>query len=103
MTIAKGQYEGPRVALTFDACTGKVDDRILSALIENHGAKHLAAIDVPMRIIRLDEMEAVMHSAILKMKNVDSWTELRVNCRAKIVEHYGLDAIVEHYRQIWAN
>ena len=50
-----------------------------------------------------DEMEAVMHSAILKMKNVDSWTELRVNCRAKIVEHYGLDAIVEHYRQIWAN
>ena len=53
MTIAKGQYEGPRVALTFDACTGKVDDRILSALIENHGAKHLAAIDVPMTVFGL--------------------------------------------------
>lgn len=87
MTIAKGQYEGPRVALTFDACTGKVDDRILSALIanqipstifvtarwlkrnpkavaeikahpelfeiENHGAKHLPAIDVPMTVFGL--------------------------------------------------
>ena len=27
--------EGKRVALTFDACTGKVDDRILSTLIDN--------------------------------------------------------------------
>ncbi|MBG1233295.1 polysaccharide deacetylase family protein [Aestuariivirga litoralis] len=70
-----------RVALTFDACTGKVDERILETLvkdevkatifvtarwlkrnpaaiatfkahpelfqIENHGAKHLPAIDVP--------------------------------------------------------
>ena len=87
MTIAKGQYEGPRVALTFDACTGKVDARILDALIENkipstvfvtarwlkrnpkaiaeikahlelfeienHGAKHLPAIDVPMTIFGL--------------------------------------------------
>ncbi len=26
---------GSRVALTFDACTGKVDQRILNALIEN--------------------------------------------------------------------
>ena len=87
MTIAKGQYEGPRVALTFDACTGKVDERILNALIdnsipstifvtarwlkrnpkaieefkahpelfeiENHGAKHLPAIDVPMTVFGL--------------------------------------------------
>jgi peptidoglycan/xylan/chitin deacetylase (PgdA/CDA1 family) len=76
--------EGKRVALTFDACTGKVDERILSALvdnnikatifvtgrwlkrnaaaittlnahpelfeIENHGAKHLAAVDEPVLI-----------------------------------------------------
>ena len=87
MTIAKGRYEGPRVALTFDACTGKVDERILNALIENkipstifvtarwlkrnpkaiaefkahpelfeienHGAKHLPAIDVPMTVFGL--------------------------------------------------
>ena len=78
---------GKRVALTFDACTGKVDDRILNALvenkiratifvtarwlkrnpaaivtltshsdlfeIENHGAKHLPAVDVPMRVFGL--------------------------------------------------
>ena len=76
--------EGRRVALTFDACTGKVDERILTALldnqikatifvtgrwlkrnaaaiatlnahpelfeIENHGAKHLAAVDEPLLI-----------------------------------------------------
>ena len=76
-----------RVALTFDACTGKVDERILNALIENkikatifvtarwlkrnpaaivtlkahsdlfeienHGAKHLPAIDVPMNVFNL--------------------------------------------------
>jgi peptidoglycan/xylan/chitin deacetylase (PgdA/CDA1 family) len=79
MNIALGRSDGPHVALTFDACTGKVDDRILGALIENnipatifvtkrwlkrnpeaiarlrarpdlleienHGAKHLPAID----------------------------------------------------------
>ncbi len=74
----------PRVAITFDACSGKVDERILTALvdghikatifvtrrwlkrnpqaiavmaahpdlfeIENHGAKHLVAIDVPLNV-----------------------------------------------------
>jgi peptidoglycan/xylan/chitin deacetylase (PgdA/CDA1 family) len=74
----------PRVALTFDACSGKVDERILNALvalkvkstifvtarwlrrnpaaaavmathpalfqIENHGARHLVAIDFPITI-----------------------------------------------------
>ena len=78
---------GKRVALTFDACTGKVDERILKALvdnnikatifvtarwlkrnpvaiaelkahsdlfeIENHGAKHLPAVDVPMNVFSL--------------------------------------------------
>ena len=33
--IAPGGAAGPRVALTFDACMGKTDTRILSALIEN--------------------------------------------------------------------
>lgn len=81
MHVSPGAPLSPHVALTFDACTGKVDDRILSALIsnsikatvfvtarwlkrnpvamnqmmarpdlfeiENHGAKHLAAIDQP--------------------------------------------------------
>jgi len=76
-----------RVALTFDACTGKVDERILNALvenrikatifvtarwlkrnpkaietlkangdlfeIENHGAKHLPAVDVPRDVFGL--------------------------------------------------
>jgi peptidoglycan/xylan/chitin deacetylase (PgdA/CDA1 family) len=76
-----------RVALTFDACTGKTDTRILDALvqneikatifvtarwlkrnpdaiaafkahpelfqIENHGAKHLPAIDVPQPLYGL--------------------------------------------------
>lgn len=79
--------DGKRVALTFDACTGKVDERILKALvdnkikatifvtarwlkrnlaaiatlkahsdlfeIENHGAKHLPAVDVPMNVFGL--------------------------------------------------
>jgi peptidoglycan/xylan/chitin deacetylase (PgdA/CDA1 family) len=74
----------PRVALTFDACSGKVDERILTALvedrikstvfvtgrwlkrnpqaiaimqahpelfeIENHGARHVVAIDAPMSV-----------------------------------------------------
>ena len=78
---------GKRVALTFDACTGRVDERILNALvenkikatifvtarwlkrnpaaivtlkshtdlfeIENHGAKHLPAVDVPMNVFNL--------------------------------------------------
>jgi len=33
--IAPGGAAGPRVALTFDACMGKTDTRILSMLIEN--------------------------------------------------------------------
>ena len=78
---------GKRLALTFVACTGKVDERILGALvdnkikatifvtarwlkrnpvaiaelqahsdlfeIENHGAKHLPAVDVPMNVFSL--------------------------------------------------
>lgn len=35
LTIAQVKGEGPAVALTFDACMGKVDDRILDTLIEN--------------------------------------------------------------------
>lgn len=35
LTIAQVEGEGPAVALTFDACMGKVDDRILDTLIEN--------------------------------------------------------------------
>jgi peptidoglycan/xylan/chitin deacetylase (PgdA/CDA1 family) len=31
-----GQSETPRVALTFDACSGLADQRIISTLIENH-------------------------------------------------------------------
>lgn len=33
--VAPGGVAGPRVSLTFDACSGKTDMRILSALIEN--------------------------------------------------------------------
>lgn len=78
------ERNGKVVALTFDACTGKVDERILRALIdnkipstifvtarwlkrnpqaiadikahpelfeiENHGAKHVPAVDVPMDV-----------------------------------------------------
>jgi peptidoglycan/xylan/chitin deacetylase (PgdA/CDA1 family) len=81
MYVHPGAPQSPHVALTLDACTGTVDDRILNALIannikatvfvtarwlkrnpvaldqmlaradlfeiENHGAKHLAAIDQP--------------------------------------------------------
>ena len=79
--------EPKRVALTFDACTGRLDDRILTALvdnkikatifvtarwlkrnhaaiatlnahedlfeIENHGAQHLPAVDVPGNVFGL--------------------------------------------------
>lgn len=34
--VAPGGAAGPRVALTFDACMGKVDMRILSALLDNN-------------------------------------------------------------------
>ena len=78
------ERDGKVVALTFDACTGKADERILQTLIEhkiastifvtarwlkcnpqaiadmkshpelfeieNHGAKHLPAVDVPMDV-----------------------------------------------------
>ncbi|MFE0013673.1 polysaccharide deacetylase family protein [Mesorhizobium sp. NPDC059054] len=82
--IAPGGKETPRVALTFDACMGKADRRILSVLIDNrvpatifvtsrwlkhnkdvlaelqthpdlfeiedHGARHVPAVDRPTRI-----------------------------------------------------
>lgn len=88
MTIAPGGKNSPRVALTLDACDGKVDGRILAALveqripatffvtarwiarnpqamkvllqnadlfeIENHGERHLPAIDRPMRVYGLE-------------------------------------------------
>ena len=80
MRMAPSADDAKRIAITFDACTGKVDERILNALvdnkikatifvtarwlkrnpkaietlkansdlieIENHGAKHLTAVDV---------------------------------------------------------
>ncbi len=83
----KPSDSGKRVALTFDACTGHVDDRILNALvdnkikatifvtarwlkrnpqaiitlkahadlfeIENHGARHLPAVDEPHPVFGL--------------------------------------------------
>jgi peptidoglycan/xylan/chitin deacetylase (PgdA/CDA1 family) len=36
LTIKPGASHGPYVALTFDACMGKTDERILAALIDNH-------------------------------------------------------------------
>ena len=85
--IRLGGHHGPRVALTFDACSGAVDERILQALIENqiratifasarwlkrnpiavaqlnahsdlfevenHGARHVPAVDVPMQVYGL--------------------------------------------------
>jgi len=82
--VAPGGAGAPRVALTFDACMGGTDRRILSALIdnkvpatvfvtgrwlkrnsavfaemrahpdlfeiENHGARHIPAVDRPMKI-----------------------------------------------------
>ena len=87
MTIKPGRHHGPHVALTFDACSGAVDERILQALIqnrikatifvtarwlkrnasavteinehkdlfevENHGARHVPAVDVPMLVFGL--------------------------------------------------
>ena len=87
MHLPPGEVGTKRVALTFDACTGKVDERILNALveneikstvfvtarwlkrnpaaiatikahadlfeIENHGARHLPAIDDSKRIFGL--------------------------------------------------
>jgi peptidoglycan/xylan/chitin deacetylase (PgdA/CDA1 family) len=87
LTIKPGAAHGPYVALTLDACQGRVDDRILSALvdnhiratifvtarwlkynakavevfkahpelfeIENHGAMHVPAVDVPMKVFGL--------------------------------------------------
>jgi peptidoglycan/xylan/chitin deacetylase (PgdA/CDA1 family) len=84
LTIKPGTHHGPRIALTFDACTGQVDKRILQTLIdnrirstifvtarwlkrnplaiaeiklhpdlfevENHGARHVPAVDVPMNV-----------------------------------------------------
>ena len=87
MHMAPSEAGQKRVAITFDACTGKVDERILNALvdnkikatifvtarwlkrnpkaigtlkansnlfeIENHGAKHLPAVDVPREVFGL--------------------------------------------------
>ena len=87
MHMAPSMGDAKRIAITFDACTGKVDERILNALvenkikatifvtarwlkrnpkaietlkansdlfeIENHGAKHLPAVDVPSYVFGL--------------------------------------------------
>jgi peptidoglycan/xylan/chitin deacetylase (PgdA/CDA1 family) len=87
LSVRAGSRHGPRVALTFDACMGRVDERILNALvennirstifvtarwlkynakaaevfkqhpelfeIENHGAMHVPAVDVPMAVFGL--------------------------------------------------
>ena len=87
MHMAPSAGDAKQVAITFDACTGKVDERILNALvenkikatifvsarwlkrnpkaietlkansnlfeIENHGAKHLPAVDVPGEVFSL--------------------------------------------------
>ena len=36
MSLHTAPHQQPHVALTLDACSGKTDDRILSALVENH-------------------------------------------------------------------
>ena len=87
LTVPRGGAEGPKVALTLDACGGPADERILSALIrsripatifvtaswlrrnpaalaelkahprlfeiENHGMRHVPAVDLPIRVYGL--------------------------------------------------
>jgi peptidoglycan/xylan/chitin deacetylase (PgdA/CDA1 family) len=87
LTIKAGASHGPYVALTLDACMGRTDERILTALIdnhiratvfvtarwikynakavvqlkehpdlfeiENHGAMHVPAVDVPRSVFGL--------------------------------------------------
>jgi peptidoglycan/xylan/chitin deacetylase (PgdA/CDA1 family) len=108
------ERDGKVVALTFDACTGKVDERILQVLIdnkihatifvtarwlkrnpqaieqikankdlfeiENHGAQHLPAVDMPMDVFGIaaagspDAVAAEVEDGAAKVQEVfDNW------------------------------
>jgi peptidoglycan/xylan/chitin deacetylase (PgdA/CDA1 family) len=67
--VAPGGLSGPRVSLTFDACSGKTDMRILSALIEN---KLPATIFVTARWLKRNQIafaELKAHPELFEIQN----------------------------------
>ena len=69
LTLTKGRIDAPQVALTFDACSGMVDERILQALIDN---KISATIFVTARWLRRNPkaVEAIkQHRDLFEIEN----------------------------------
>ena len=69
MTIRPGSHHGPHVALTFDACSGAVDERILQALIQN---RIKATIFVSARWLKRNPLAVVelnAHQDLFEVEN----------------------------------
>lgn len=69
LTIKLGNSRGPYVALTFDACTGHADERILQAMIDNHIR---ATIFVTARWLRVNPKAVAQikeHPDLLEVEN----------------------------------
>lgn len=87
--IAPGGTAGPRVALTFDACMGKTDTRILSALVEN---RLPATIFVTARWLRHNQSalaELKAHPDLFEIQNHGAMHVPAVDRATKI---YGIAA-----------
>lgn len=55
-------------------------------------------------VVRTSDSFALAESvrdAILAMADAEAWIERKARCRARIVEHFSLERMVESYRSVW--
>ncbi|HEY4193391.1 MAG TPA: polysaccharide deacetylase family protein [Mesorhizobium sp.] len=87
--VAPGGTAGPRVALTFDACMGKVDARILSALVDN---KLPATIFVTGRWLKYNQHAFAQLKAHPELFEIQNHGAMHVPAVDRSMKIYGIAA-----------
>ncbi|WP_438747938.1 polysaccharide deacetylase family protein [Pararhizobium sp. O133] len=85
----KGEGTKPRVALTFDACSGKTDERILSALIDNNIP---ATIFVTARWLKRNAATLARFKARPDLFEIENHGAMHVPAVDQVVSIYGIPA-----------
>lgn len=89
LRIAEASKDAPRVALTFDACMGKTDERILSTLVDN---RIPATIFVTARWLRRNAPTAALFAAHPDLFEIEDHGAEHVPAVDRPVKVYGIAA-----------
>ncbi|WP_455271428.1 polysaccharide deacetylase family protein [Rhizobium herbae] len=87
--VEQDKSAGPRVALTFDACSGKTDERILATLIDNHIP---ATIFVTARWLKRNAAAMAVFKAHPDLFEIENHGAMHVPALDRPVSIYGIAA-----------